>query len=294
MSQGHTSITRIITERRDARTARRTEPDMIRLVSHRGALHPVAAAAANDVLAELDARLPGSVAAFFITGAAALDDFQPGHSNLDFVAVINGNSTAAEVAALAACHDTMRLSDSPPMLDGIYLNAADYERGLPACPDGPHVRRGLFAVNGPYRRSAIDGQMLAQHAVAVRASEIIGSPAWCDPATCITAAQSEVAEVWRPWLITQAGPAPSGLSPTDRVLEVCRLHYTLVNGGIVSKTGAGLYGRITFAPAWHRLIDEALRRRQTPAAPPLFADPAQSDAEAIAFVAMAIDDGMFG
>ncbi|KMO38821.1 hypothetical protein [Methylobacterium aquaticum] len=77
---------------------------MIRTTAVPDGLPPVIIQTAAALLALLDQQLPGWVAGLWLTGSAALDDFWPAISNLDFVASISWPLTHAEGARVAGIH----------------------------------------------------------------------------------------------------------------------------------------------------------------------------------------------
>jgi hypothetical protein len=90
-----------------------------------------------------DAAVPGLVAGLYITGSVALGDYQPGRSDIDFMAFTSRPLTSADTAALASMHGSF--ADGGPAYDGVYVRLDD----LPEVPDdgrpAPHVVDGQFA-----------------------------------------------------------------------------------------------------------------------------------------------------
>jgi hypothetical protein len=73
------------------------------------------------------------------------------------------------------------------------------------------------------------------------------------------------------------------------VLGVARLHYTLVTGGITSKSGAGEYALAKFGDRWAPIVRECLRIRREGAGRPAWLTTAQAR-EAAAFMTCVIED----
>jgi Nucleotidyltransferase domain len=61
-------------------------------------------AVVEDLLARLDRALPGRVAGFYVVGSACMGAFRPGRSDIDFVAVLDGELTATDLARLGRLH----------------------------------------------------------------------------------------------------------------------------------------------------------------------------------------------
>jgi hypothetical protein len=106
-----------------------------------------------------------------------------------------------------------------------------------------------------------------------------------------------MASYWGPWRARHARwPFLAGIyalgrwAPAWGVLGVARQHYTLATGAITSKTGAGRYALGAFPVCWHRIVAECLRLRSGAAGHNLYRTPLARRREALAFMAMALDD----
>ncbi len=87
-------------------------------------------------LLAVDAVDPDLVEGFYAIGSAALDDFRPGASDVDFVAVTTTAPTDLQVAALTRIHARM---SRRPILDGIYTTWPDLARDPGQASPGPHA-----------------------------------------------------------------------------------------------------------------------------------------------------------
>ena len=240
-------------------------------------VHPLARRAADAHLAMVDAAAPGLIEALYLVGSAAMDDFRPSISDVDFVAVGRSRPDQVELAALSEAH--ARLADDPsiPELDGIYVTWDDLRAGPLAVPDGPCVKRGRLFAAACHERHPATWSMLGASAVTVRGPLCAGTLIWRDPAHLEAWILRTIETVWRPWLRQaserQSADSEAALEATTverAALGMCRLHYTLATGSVPSKSDAGLYGLITFPRRWHPIIDEALRIRREPGAPSLY------------------------
>jgi hypothetical protein len=80
-------------------------------------------------LAVLDAVAPGLVGGLYLTGSATLSDYQPGRSDIDFMAFTTRPADDPDVVALLArVHESLGLSI---VYNGNYVTMA----GLPDVPD---------------------------------------------------------------------------------------------------------------------------------------------------------------
>ena len=255
--------------------------------------HPLALGVADAYLALVDAALPEFVEALYLVGSAAMGDFRPPLSDVNFVAVSRARPGHGEMAALAEAHARLALDRPAPALDGFYLTRDDLRAGPLAVPDGPCVRQGRFLASGCHERHPLTWSVLGTSAVTVRGPLCAGTGLWRGPADLERWVLASIDERSGSWL----GPDPANGAATlaadvveRTVLGMCRLHYVLATGVVPSKSDAGLYGLITFGPDWHRIIDEALRIRREPEAACLYGTPSERGRDAVAFVHLIADD----
>jgi hypothetical protein len=221
-------------------------------------LDPGAQAALDGYLTRLDAVLPQ--AWVYLTGSAALDDWQPGRSDLDLLVVVPDEDSLgeAELDALEALHVAMA---GRPYLDAVYVHRD--QLGKPGSAGVPGAVDGVFGRD----RDAINPVLWAtldRHGIAMRG-----------PAVCTLGAGPELdwlrewnlanlTTYWRPWadqaralLAGRDGDAPvaagnlawAGTGPG-------RLHYTIATGGIMSKTASADYTTKLF-PEYATLLARA-------------------------------------
>src|SRR5947209_5821996 len=176
----------------------------------------------------LDATVPGLVEGFYLVGSLALDDYRPGTSDVDFVAVTARPLTAPEADAVGR---------RPSGLDGFYTTWDELATDPGRDPVAWHtLARYGVRVRGPERDAltvATDGAILA---------------AWC---------RANLDGYWRRWRRDAGRPLSrrwlacfGTWGPAWAVLGVSRLHYTLATGGVTSKRGAGRYPLTAFPSRW--------------------------------------------
>lgn len=261
--------------------------------------HPLACRTADAYLAMAEAVAPGLVEALYLIGSAALNDFRPAWSDLDFVAVTPAPPDEAALSALAEGHARLDRERSMPTLDGIYATWDELRAGPLAVPAGPCVEDGRFVAMGCHERHPMTWSVLRSDAVTARGPLSAGAGIWRDPAALERWILSKIDDEWRPWLARGIASRSSGgadlLDPTAverSVLSLCRLHYTLATGVVPSKSDAGLYGLIALPAECHRIIDEALRIRREPDTPTLYAIPEARRDDLIGFARIALDDAV--
>lgn len=260
-------------------------------------LHPLALRAVDAHLRMADAAAPGLVEALYVVGSAATQDYRPGLSDLDFVAVTSARIGPAALTALCDGHARLARIRKAPMLDGIYMTWDELRAGPLTAPEGPCVRNGRLVASGCHERHAATWSRLGSEAVTVRGPLCAGVVIWRDPARLEPWVLESIDRYWRPWLASNARPLSRRCIVSLRaraveagVLGICRLHYALATGVVASKSDAGLYGLITFPREWHRIIDEALRIRRKSGPKSLYSNPYTRRREMLAFVRAAAAD----
>jgi hypothetical protein len=225
---------------------------------------PVRAAIAR-YLSALDGAAPGIVEGLFVTGSLALDDYQHGTSDIDFVALSSRSLDAPDLENLRAAHSTLGARH----FDGIYLDRATFE----AMPDDerviPHVHEGVLHSQRPCGdlnpvlwRTLERYQLVVREpvrAVRIRAVDETRLRTWC---------ASNLQSYWLP-LATRLRSAVAShddeaLVDTSAVVWAAlgpgRLHCTITTGDIISKTAAGAY-TARHLPQFAPLLDRAVAAR---------------------------------
>ncbi|TXM95538.1 aminoglycoside adenylyltransferase domain-containing protein [Methylobacterium sp. WL116] len=260
-------------------------------------VHPLARRAADAYLAAVDDAAPDLVEALYLVGSAALDDFRPGLSDLDFVAVMASRAGDDALASLAEVHARLHEAVHVPGLDGLYATWDELRSGPVSRAEGPCVEGGRFVRSGRRYRDPMTWCVLRDAAVTVRGPLCAGTGAWRDPGCLDRWLDASIDGHWRPWLsrvlATLSGDEPVLLADGDvegAVLGLCRLHYALATGRVPSKSGAGLYGLIAFPAEWRPVVEEALRIRREPSAAPGYPDPRSRRDAVLAFAGFAVAD----
>jgi hypothetical protein len=218
-------------------------------------------------LAAVDAAAPGLIRALYLTGSIALGDYQPGRSDIDFMAFTSRPCSEGDIELLRGVHAALQAAT---YYDGNYVTWRDRPEAPEDEPTGPHIVGGEFKVARNTALTPSTWTEFARYAIAVRgpAAGSIGVTVsrerlnewnlgnlngyWSNLAD---AAASTLAER------DPAGPArPEAVAWA--VLGAPRLHYTLATGDITSKAGAGRYALEHF-PEYGELITAALAWRAT-------------------------------
>jgi Domain of unknown function (DUF4111)/Nucleotidyltransferase domain len=260
------------------------------------AMHPLVQEVVDDYLAAVDAEVPKLIEGLYLVGSVALDDFRPQASDIDFVAVTDGQLPEADIVALERAHVALAAHHRRPFFDGAYVTWRDLSVDPSLAGPGAGVHEGQL-----YRRDAggcdpVAWHTLAGHGVTVRGPHRDEIPVWTNREALAAWTHQNLDDYWKVWLrrssrlVSRPGLAcVLSWGPAWGVLGVSRLHYTLATGAIASKYGAGLYAREVFDPRWRRIIDECLRLRRGEGGRALYRNPLTRRREALDFIAMAIE-----
>ncbi|GAA1681634.1 hypothetical protein GCM10009765_33490 [Fodinicola feengrottensis] len=217
-------------------------------------------------LEAVDALAPGLVEGFYLEGSAALGDFQPHSSDIDFVAVTADRPDTTALGTLAEVHAKLR-NRRRPFLDGVYVTWEDLPRGGADDRRRPRSHGGRFTPDGS-PPNPVTWHTLARYGVPLRGPQPADLEIWTDPELLTRWTTGNLDHYWRrrldrsTRLASRAGVVSlSDFETSWTVPGVTRLHYTLATGNIASKQGACHYALGTFAARWHRIAKEALRLR---------------------------------
>jgi hypothetical protein len=118
-------------------------------------------------LSRVDASVPGLVEGLYLVGSLALEDYQPGVSDIDFVAVSSSPVGSEAEEALAAVHEEVAADPDRPAFEGSYVTFDDV-RG-PACQASIGLRHHDGALSSDRTgRTPVDWFTLDRHGVAIR------------------------------------------------------------------------------------------------------------------------------
>lgn len=238
-----------------------------------GVLPAEAATVTRRYLELADELIPGAVEGFYVIGSAALDDYVPGASDVDFVAVSQEPLTGALVE-LRQLHDALRAAQAEPSLDGIYVTREELARPPEESGPVPLHREGATRLDQD-PLTPVTWHSLVQHGVACRGPRPSELTVHADPDELRAWCLDNLDGYWTKWLSRARSSATRTAMTmlTDwgvawGVLGVARLHYTIATGEITSKSGGGRYALRTFEPAWQPIVGEALALRGRPLTPP--------------------------
>ena len=228
-----------------------------------GDVHETVGDVARRHLEVVDEALPGRVEGLYLVGSVALDDYRPGASDVDFLAVVATPLSEDEVTTLGEVHERLRDKVPEPAYDGVYVTwhqLAHDPTGLTGVP--AHHDRAV--TTDGFEANPVQYRTLAEHPVVIRGTT---SPeVFTDDALLRRWVRTNLDTYWAEWVDRQHTLVRGAMLLADwavgwGVLGIPRLHYTLATGDVTSKTGAGEYAMATFDDEWHPILEEALRLR---------------------------------
>lgn len=231
-------------------------------------LPPVVEEVVGAYLEMVDAAVPGLVEGLYLVGSAALGDFCPRTSDIDYLAVTAARPEPTRLTALERVHDRLR-KRAWPYFDGRYVTWEDLGRPPELAGPGPSTHEGRFHPRSDGPCDPVTWHTLARHGVACRGHAPTQMTVWTDPQALTAWTLSNLDSYWRKLVQRAEQPRTlwraAALTPYTVVwivTGVSRMHYTLTTGEICSKQDAGRYAQARFSQRWHRIIVESLRIRR--------------------------------
>ncbi len=220
-------------------------------------------------VAALKALEPELLSGLYVTGSVALGDYQPGRSDIDFMAFLSRPVGDADVvAALQKVHDSLDLDLD---YDGKYVEAAQ----LPDVPDdervAPHVVGGKFHDAEPsHGLTPATLAEFARYAITVRGPNASDLGVSVAPARLNEWLVQNLNSYWKKGAeegidILRSRGEDATIAAQSVVwvaTGAARLHYTLATGGFASKSAAGSYA-ISLFPEYHDIVSAAVAWRAT-------------------------------
>jgi hypothetical protein len=217
----------------------------------------------------VDEQLPGFVEGVYVVGSFALDDWQPGRSDLDVVVVTSEPASDDDARSLFAVHALLAESQPQPSIDGPYVAWGD----LPVAPatglHRPWTLDGRLQHDGEcFEINPVTWYTLATYGVTVRGPMANTLDIWLDTNDRIRFVVDNLGSYWA-GLAEQVRAAchqqPDG-EFDSALFEWCalgalRLHYTAFTGDVTSKSSAGAHGLAVSPPPLHDVLRDAINRR---------------------------------
>jgi hypothetical protein len=216
-----------------------------------------------------DAALPGRIEGLYLVGSVALGDFQPGKSDVDFLAVTRHVFTTEELDQLDAVHQTLGAAFPRPWFDGVYVTWDHLERSPEVVGAAPSTHEGKLDRSGGFEANPSVWLTLRNHPLAVRGPST--PRLWYDLQAIRRWNVENLNTYWAGLLARgRSAAARATMRASEWRLDeaiawcvpgVARLHYTITAGDVTSKSGACHYALGAFSQRWHPIIREALALR---------------------------------
>jgi hypothetical protein len=238
-------------------------------------LPPMVERSVGRYLSHVDRLLPGRVTGFYVVGSTALGAYRERRSDIDFVAVVDGDLDPAALRRLRLQHawsaagtgtTAIRRRRSPltGTCNGYFIRADDLATPVTEIVPVAGHSGHLFEVGvGGSDISPVGWKVLAERGIAVRGPEPASLP--LDPQLDLMVSWNlgNLDHYWRPWA-EQVRRAPGSFRSRPRwstawgTLGAPRLHHSIATGAVISKEAAGGYALDVFPARWHPLIGDAL------------------------------------
>lgn len=218
---------------------------------------------ADVLLAGAREALGAQFVGIYLHGSVALDDFDPGRSDIDFLVVTRTDLPGALVDALAAMHARVAASDLPwrTNYEGSYIPLDALRRYDPARALHPVIRcDGSFGLDEHRSEWVIQRHIVRTHGITVvgPSPETLIDP--ITPAELRLAQLRLLEEWWRP-MLADLFRLESSEYQAYAILTMCRALYTLESGRIASKPEAVRWAGQVLEPHWADLARRALAWR---------------------------------
>jgi len=222
--------------------------------------YPDVNAVLRQLLQGAQAVLGDQFVGLYLYGSLASGDFDPAHSDIDFVVVTANALTDETVAALKALHTRLAASSNPwaKKLEGTYLPQHALPRYDPDAAPCPSVNEGEFYLARHESDWIIQRYVLREYGVAVAGPPLHLLIEPVTPDDLRRAVQGILREWWQPmWECAEREGDVERLRGGDyqayAILTMCRALYTLCTGDFVSKPVAARWAQQELAQ-WQALI----------------------------------------
>jgi hypothetical protein len=215
-----------------------------------------------------DSVAPGLVEGLYVVGSFALDDWQPGRSDIDIVAVLAEPATDQDFGSLRTCHALLTEQLPLPHIDGPYLAWADLIAAPATGLHRPWTLAGALHHDGEcFEINPVTWYTLATYGVTVRGPAADSLSIWHETEDRVRFVIDNLLTYWHQLAksVQQACDDPNAAFDMASfewcALGALRLHYTAFTGDVTSKRGAGEYGLAAAPDEFHPLLRQALALR---------------------------------
>jgi len=221
--------------------------------------YPYVNAALQMLLTNVTAVLGDYFVGLYLHGSLASGDFDPGHSDIDFIAVTAKEIPEKLIRDLEAMHTRIRDSGSEraKKLEGTYISRKALRLYNPKDRPRPFINAGKFFMARPDIDWVINRYILRHGGVAVAGPPIQSMIAEVNDEELRRAVVEGIWTEWRHREDDREWLKPPGHQPFV-VLTNCRALYTLEHGTIASKPVSARWALTALDREWTNLIKAAL------------------------------------
>jgi predicted nucleotidyltransferase len=195
----------------------------------------------------------------YLHGSLASGDFDPGHSDIDFLVVTTKPIPKEMIPDLETMH--MRIRDGgvewAKKLEGTYLSKRMIYRFRPSKRRIPYLNEGRFFLTNQGEDWVINRNILREKGIIVAGPPIHPMIAPVTTDDIHRAIIQELTKYWTPKLIDSEWLKPPGHQPYI-ALTCCRVLYTLKHGALKSKLFSAHWALKTLDKEWVDLIENAM------------------------------------
>lgn len=220
--------------------------------------------------ATFDEIAPGTIEGLYVVGSAALNDWQPGSSDIDIVAVTAEPADEQMAGTLLAAHAVFAERYPGTTVDGPFLAWGD----LVVAPQGvtrPWTLDGRFHHDAEcFEINPVTWYTLAQYGVRVRGPRPAEMPIPTEVEERLRFVIDNAMSYWR-GVHTELRGALGELGADDTLpssvpvwclLGACRMLYTATTADVTSKSGAGRWAAEMLGEEHRAICTEVVAMRQ--------------------------------
>ncbi|QFK70544.1 DUF4111 domain-containing protein [Pradoshia sp. D12] len=216
--------------------------------------------------------LPNELEGLYLHGSIALDAFEKGKSDIDFISVTSRHFTEDEAGILSKIHRMIAQKYKTPEMDGVYITWGDLGKVNNNHQNHFYYNSGNLSFGPYFNFNPVTWTLFAKKGITVlgpassdfelefRSKQLQSyvfanmNTYWGDRVQWLESSFDELLNM----------PAHDIREEIEwTVLGLLCQYYTLAEDDIISKTGAGRYGLSHMPKEYHQIINEAVLARTT-------------------------------
>ncbi|RPI16034.1 MAG: DUF4111 domain-containing protein [Ignavibacteriae bacterium] len=216
----------------------------------------------------MDKHLPGLMEGFYIYGSAALNDFYPDKSDIDFITVVSRKPGHIDVEKLQMVHGLIRMKFRKSELNGIYVLLEQLGKTKDETEPVTYYYNSRIHDEGYFEINDVTWYQLKNKAITLKgtpASELNFHIDW----KCVLKEMHEnMNTYWKRWIKKSSGFSYGSLKVLLfskciewGVLGITRQYYSFIENDITSKSSAGEWVLTKVPVEYHKILQEALNIR---------------------------------